>query len=129
VYIAKTADGSMTCIWDTDRLRGFKGGGCNDSRDFFAGRPFVMSLAYDGGPSVEKVSDARIVGVVTDRVARVEVLNSAGEATAVQLTTDRAFAHVVPVNELQRGISPVAVIAYGSDGSELDRQTTGIGTG
>jgi len=86
-----------------------------------------MSLAYDGGPNVEGVADARIIGVVTDEVARVEVVNSAGRAHRVAITADRGFAYVVPPGELKRGIGPVAVVAFDSEGQVLDRQATGIG--
>jgi hypothetical protein len=127
LYVTKTEDGSMICIWDTNLFNGRKGGGCNPSADFFAGRAFAMSLAYDGGPDVAGVTDARIVGVVTDEVARLDVVNSSGTNRRVAITADRGFAYVVPPGELKRGVGPEAVIAYDRDGHVIDRQITGIG--
>jgi len=80
---------------------------------------FPMISERETGPNV-RLS-------VTDEVARVEVVNSAGRADRVAITADRGFAYVVPPGELKRGIGPVAVVAFDSEGQVLDRQATGIG--
>lgn len=126
VFLAKTADQKMLCFWDVDLLRGDRGGGCSDEADFFKGRDLAASLMYDGGPGVASVTSARIVGLVTRRVGKVEILNSAGKATAVPTTSDRGFAFLVPSDELAAGVGPVAVVAYDRAGHELTRQPTGI---
>jgi hypothetical protein len=127
LFVTKTKDGTMTCIWDTDLFNGRKGGGCNPSGDFFAGSAFAMSLEYGGGPDVSGVTDARIVGVVTDEVGKIEVVNSSGVSRRIALTPDRAFAYIVPPGELKRGVGPEAVVAYNREGDVIDRQITGIG--
>jgi len=126
VFVAKADNDRMICFWDVDMLRGDRGGGCSDDADMFKNRDLAASLMYDGGPGIESVSGARIVGLVTRRVARVEVLNSAGSATAVPISADRGFAFLVPSDELAAGIGPVAVIAYDRAGRELTRQQTGF---
>ncbi len=127
VYVTRTSDGRSICLWDTDLSTGAQGGGCNDAEDFFGGRQLSISLGYDGGPSISAASNARIVGVVTPVVDRVEIVATNGTHTPVPITVDRAFAYVVPQAELQRGVGPKEVVAYAADGAVIDRETTGVG--
>jgi hypothetical protein len=126
VFLAETKDRESICIWDTDLLRGERGGGCNPASDFFGGSTLIASLAYDGGPSLGSVKSARIVGVVTESVARVEIVYSSGASDTVSLTTDQGFAYVVPRAKLAAGIEPIEVVAYDDQGRDVGRQPTGI---
>lgn len=117
VFLTRTRDGRLICLRDTNLRNGEQGGGCNSASDFFAGRELQINLAFDGGPSVEDVTDARIVGVVTERVARVEIMNWNGEIGSVAITPDRGFAYVVPRAELRNGVQPTDVVAYDTGGT------------
>jgi hypothetical protein len=127
VFVNRSSDTSQICIWDTDVASGEQAGGCNPAGDVFSGHAFTMSLAYDGGPAVTAVREARIVGLVTDAVASVEVAYSNGTTRRALISRDRAFVHVVPPLLLRKGVGPIAVIARSTAGAVIDRQATGIG--
>jgi hypothetical protein len=110
------------------------GGGCNAADDPLAGGELSASLAYEGGPSIEDVKDARVIGLASLDVMSVRVEMSDGSSRDIKLKnadigSDEflAFGYRVKKSDLKRGIGPVAVIAVGPNGVELDRQTTGIG--
>jgi hypothetical protein len=110
------------------------GGGCNSADDPLGGRELSASLAYDGGPSLESVKDARVIGLASLGVASVEVLMSDGSSREVKLKKAtigsddfRAFGFRVKKSDLRKGIEPTAVVARDASGTEIDRQTTGIG--
>jgi hypothetical protein len=113
-------------------LRG--GGGCNPLEDPLGGSDVSVSLAYEGGPAIETVRDARLIGLASSSVATVHVLMSDGSSRAVKLKTAKvgsdqysAFGFRVKKSDLKKGIGPVAVIALDASGAEIARQTTGIG--
>lgn len=133
VFVQLTSTGQF-CIWDapsaTSRERG---GGCNPADDPLAGRHLSVSLAYDGGPSVSKVRDARLIGVTSGDIAQVQVLMSDGARRTVALkgasvagVAYRAFGYRIRQSDLRRGLGPVAVVALNGAGEEVDRQVTGF---
>lgn len=126
VFVATTTDAKMLCFWDVDLLRNERGGGCSERASFFNDRHLAASLMFNGGPALDSVTSARIVGLVTARVGRVEIVNSDGSSNQVTLTRDRGFAYEVPAAQLAAGVEPVAVVAYDRAGRELTRQPTGI---
>jgi hypothetical protein len=110
------------------------GGGCNPVDDPLGGSALSASLAYDGGPAIGTVKDARLIGAATDEVSAVRVLMSDGALRSVKLkrakAADRAlhvFGYRFRKSDLKRGVGPVAVVAYDGNGVEISRQTTGIG--
>ena len=110
------------------------GGGCNPVDDPLGGSSLSVSLAYDGGPVIETVKDARIIGLAVPDVAIVRVLMGDGSSHAVKLKSAKlgadefvAFGYRVRTSDLKKGIGPVAVVAYDRDGVEIERETTGIG--
>jgi len=110
------------------------GGGCNAADDPLGGGELSASLAYEGGPSIEDVKDARVIGLASLDVMSVRVEMSDGSSRDVKvkkadigLDEFLAFGYHVKKSDLKRGIGPVAVIAVGPNGVELDRQKTGIG--
>jgi hypothetical protein len=127
VFLNRSKDQSQICVWDTDVASGSQSGGCNPAGNFFGGHAFTLSLSYDGGPGLDTVRDARIVGVVTRGVASLEVVYADGSTRAVPITRDGGFAHAVPPELLARRVGPVAVVARNAAGKVLDRQATGIG--
>lgn len=127
VYLTRTEDGKLVCVWDTDLMTGAQGGGCNDASDFFGGRAFTVSLAYDGGPAAGSIANARLVGVVTEAVSNLDVIYSSGRHARLAISADRGFAYVVPDDYLKSGIEPIAVAAYDGSGTEIDRQSIEIG--
>jgi hypothetical protein len=132
---AQETDIGQLCVWDAPSATSLqRGGGCNSVDDPLGGSAVSASLAYDGGPGIENVRDARLIGLADDRVASVVVLMSDGSERAVRLKATKlgagdflAFGYRVRKADLRAGIGPVAVIARDADGEELARQPTGIG--
>jgi hypothetical protein len=110
------------------------GGGCNPADDPLGGSVISASLAYDGGPTIEAVRDARLIGLVAADVASVRILMSDGSSRSVKLRTStvgdrglQVFGFRVRKSDLKKGVGPIAVVALDENGSEVGRQTTGIG--
>jgi hypothetical protein len=134
VFVQVTHGGRL-CIWDavsaTSRERH---GGCNPVSDPLGGTVLSASLAYEGGPSVPSVRDARIVGLAAPNVAAIELVMSDGTTRSLESRhvsvgskAYTAFGYRVRASDLHEGVGPTAVVALDADGSELGRQTTGIG--
>jgi len=137
VFVQSTSTGHL-CLWDapvaTPRARQ---GGCNRSDDPLGGRKMFISLSYEGGPAAEKVSDARLIGLVARDVASVQVLMTNGAVRTIPMKhalavssaagSFRAFGYRFTTSDLGRGLGPTAVLALDASGRELDRQTTGFG--
>jgi hypothetical protein len=111
------------------------GGGCNPADDPLGGRALSTSLAFEGGPAIEDVEDARIFGLASSDVASLRVMLSDGSARQMRLkkakvgsTELRVFGYRFKKAELKKGIGPTAFVAFDADGNELDRQATGIGS-
>jgi len=134
VYVQLTSTGQF-CLWDAPSIGSReKQGGCNSADDPLAGSELSASLAYDGGPATSSVKDARLIGVVSEKVARVEVVMSDRSRRAITLRrvsiagdTYGAFGYRFAKADLRRGVAPVAVVALDASGAESDRQTTGFG--
>jgi hypothetical protein len=109
------------------------GGGCNAADDPLGGSQVSASLAFDGGPAIEAVRDARLIGLATASVARVSILMSDGSGRVVRLKRStvgealNVFGYRVRRSDLKKGIGPIAVVAFDANGDEIGRQTTGIG--
>jgi hypothetical protein len=131
---AQVTDDGRFCLWDAPSARSrARRGGCNTAEDPLGGSPLSASLAYEGGPGVENVQDARLIGLVSAAVARVAVLMSDGTERMVHLAPASvgqedffAFGYRIRASDLRRGIGPTAVIARDADGVEIARQPTGI---
>jgi hypothetical protein len=110
------------------------GGGCNTADDPLGGSAISASLAYDGGPAIEAVKDARLIGLAAANVATVRVVMTDESSRAVKLRRStvgdrglQVFGFRVRKSDLKKGIGPMAVVAFDASGSEIGRQTTGIG--
>ena len=109
------------------------GGGCNAADDPLGGGAVSASLAYDGGPAIETVKDARLIGLAAGEAASVRVLMSDGSTHAAKLKKStvgrdlQVFGFRVQKSDLKKGIGPIAVVALDERGDEIGRQTTGIG--
>jgi hypothetical protein len=110
------------------------GGGCNPIDDPLGGRAVSASLAFDGGPALATVKDARISGLAAVEVASLRIAMSDDSFRSVKLKKARvgseefhAFGYRLKRVDLTRGIGPVAIVALDANGAEIDRQTTGIG--
>jgi hypothetical protein len=109
------------------------GGGCNAADDPLGGSSVSASLAYDGGPAIESVRDARLIGLAAANVASGRVLMSDGSSRVVKLKRStvgeqlQVFGYRVRRSDLKKGIGPVAIVVYDANGVELGRQPTGIG--
>ena len=132
---AQVTAGGQFCLWDAVSAgSSLKQGGCNPVSDPLGGSALSASLAYEGGPDVERVRDARLVGLASPEVARVEVLMSDGthravrsETASVGSRTFLTFGYRIRASDLRSGIGPTAVIAWDTRGVEVARQPTGIG--
>jgi hypothetical protein len=137
VFVQPTATGFL-CLWDAASATAkSRQGGCNPADDPLAGRKLTISLAYDGGPAVGDVRDARLIGLASFEVSSVQVLMSDGTrrtipmrreaAVASQVGRFRAFGYRFPRSDFRRGLGPRAVLALNAGGVEIDRLTTGFG--
>ena len=134
VFAQLTHEGRF-CLWDAPSAQSqTKQGGCNDARDPLGGSAISASLGYEGGPAIESVKDARIIGLASPEVARVVIAMSDGSERTVGLRPAHvgsedflAFAYRIRRSDLEKGIGPTAVIARAASGAEIARQPTGIG--
>ncbi|MGH3136123.1 MAG: hypothetical protein ACRDPV_06490 [Gaiellaceae bacterium] len=132
----QTTDTGQFCLWDAPSASSQqRQGGCNSVDDPLGGSALSASLAYQGGPAVEDVQDARLIGLVSREVATVLVLMSDGTQREVRLRKAmlgsyeyRAFGYRFKKSDLRGGVGPTAVIARAAAGTEIARQSTGIGS-
>jgi len=134
VFVQVTETGQL-CLWDAPSASSQqRQGGCNSVDNPLGGSALSASLAYEGGPAVEDVQDARLIGLTSRDVATVQVLMSDGTQREVRLKKSmlgldeyQAFGYRFKKSDLRRGVGPTAVIARAATGDEIARQTTGIG--
>ena len=137
VLVQPTSAGFL-CLWDAPSASAkARQGGCNPAEDPLAGRKLTISLAYDGGPAVGDVRDARLIGLASFDVASVQVLMTNGTRRTIPMQREagvaseagrfRAFGYRFPRSDFKRGIGPTAVIGLSASGIEIDRLTTGYG--
>jgi len=137
VVLQRTDDGYV-CLWDTPDGAAEHGvGGCNPAADPLGGRKLLVSLAYDGGPALSTVHDARLSGLAAPDVAAARLVMTDGTTRSIALSRVatralagkdyRPFAYRVRQSDLGKGIAPVAVLVLDADGRVVDRQVTGIG--
>jgi hypothetical protein len=122
IFVGKDANGTTTCVFLQETPLGRGGGGCNPSRDPFAGSPVMWSSAqYNEDP--QKLV---IFGVVSDRVRALSLAFDGGTRTAVPVTEDGGFMYVVRKPVIEPVDVPKAIIAFASNGRELGRTDLGI---
>ena len=134
VFVQATDTGQI-CLWDAPSASSqLRQGGCNSVDDPLGGSALSASLAYDGGPAVEDVRDARLIGLASRDVATVQVLMSDGTQREMRLRKAmlesdeyRAFGYRFKRSDLRGGVGPIAVIARTATGDEIARQSTGVG--
>jgi hypothetical protein len=134
VFAQETSTGHL-CLWDSPSTVALtRQGGCNSAGDPLGGKEFFISFAYDGGPAIADVKDARLIGLADVVVAEIDVAMNDGSRRDVKLkkakiglSEYRAFGYRFKKADLRRGIAPVAVVALDQTGQEIDRQPTGFG--
>jgi hypothetical protein len=134
VFAQVTSTGHF-CLFDAPlEAPRMGGGGCNPADDPLGGSAISASLAYEGGPRIEAVRDARLIGLAAANVASVRVVMSDGSSRAVKLRTStvgapglQVFGFRMRKSDLKKGVGPTAIVAIDAVGTELGRQTTGIG--
>ena len=134
VYMQELDTGHL-CVWDAPSASSReRQGGCNSIDEPLGGTAVSANLAYDGGPAIEGVRDARLSGLAASNVAAVVVLMSDGSERVLNLKKAKssagdfyAFGHRFKKADLRNGVGPIAVIARDSYGAEIGRQPTGIG--
>jgi hypothetical protein len=137
VLVQPTSTGHL-CLWDAPNASSkARQGGCNRADDPLAGRKVTISLAYEGGPEIADVTDARLIGLVSSDASSVQVIMSDGSRRTIPMAREtavamdaggfRAFGYRFPRSDFQRGLAPTAVVALDAGGAELDRLSTGYG--
>jgi hypothetical protein len=134
VFVQRTSSGHV-CVWEAPSAASRqRGGGCNTADDPLNGRAISFTLSYDGGPGIERVSAATVFGLAVGEVAQASIVMSDGTARQIRLRPAKigsdafqAFGYRFRRADLKKGIGPVAVVAFDANGTEIDRQTTGIG--
>lgn len=135
VFVQVTSTGHV-CIWDAPSASSQqRQGGCNPADDPLGGSAVSASLAYDGGPAIEEVRDARLIGLASRDAASVAVLMTDGTERQLRLNEASvdseaylAFGYRFKKSDLRRGVGPTAVVARDASGAEIARQATGIGS-
>jgi hypothetical protein len=133
VFLQLTSTGHL-CVWDAPSANSReRQGGCNAADEALGQAPLSASLAYDGGPAVEDVRDARIVGLASTEAAEIRVVMSDGTARRIALRNAsiggakyRVFAYRIRPSDLRKGLGPTAVVAVNDAGEEIGRQATGF---
>jgi hypothetical protein len=134
MFVQPTSAGFL-CMWDApSALSRMRQGGCNPSDDPLGGRSLLASLAYDGGPAIDRVDDARLIGLAVAKTARIHIEMSDGTVREVKLKKTKAgsdefqaFGYRFKKADLKKGIGPMAIVAFDANGTEIGRQPTGIG--
>jgi hypothetical protein len=134
MFVQPTSAGFL-CVWDAPSAGSrMRQGGCNRSDDPLGGRSISASLAYDGGPAIEGVDDARLIGLAVAETASVHIEMNDGSSRDVKLKKAKvgsdefqAFGYRFKKSDLGKGIGPSAIVAYDAAGIEIGRQPTGIG--
>ena len=134
VYMQELDTGHL-CVWDSPSPSSReRQGGCNSIDEPLGGSALSANLAYDGGPAIESVRDARLSGLAAANVAAVAVLMSDGSERVLQLKKAEwsagdfyAFGYRFKKADLRKGVGPIAIVARDSEGAEIGRQSTGIG--
>src|SRR5262245_60112208 len=134
VFVQLTSTGHF-CLSDAPiEHPSMGGGGCNPADDPLGGQHLSVSLAYDGGPALAAVRDARLIGLATDSATSLRVLMTDGSWRTVKLKkasvgadSFKAFGYRFKRSDLKNGIGPNAVVAYDASGVEIGRQATAIG--
>jgi hypothetical protein len=132
VFAQMTSAGFL-CLWDApSAVSKARMGGCNPVDDPLGGHALSASLSFDGGPGAPRVTDARFIGLVAANVAAVRVLLKDGSLRTVTLHQIpraigdfRAFGYRLKTSDIRLG-GPTALVAYDSNGNEIDRQATGF---
>jgi hypothetical protein len=136
VFVQSTSSGFL-CLWDAPSANALtRQGGCNRSSDPLGGRKMRISFAYDGGPAIGDVTDARLIGVASLDVATAHVVMTDGTRRDLALKRipkisgvaglHRVFGYRLKSSDLERGVGPAAVVALDSAGDEIDRHSTGF---
>jgi len=134
VFIQELDTGDL-CVWDAASASSpDRQGGCNSIDEPLGGSAVSANLAYEGGPAIENVRDARLSGLASSSAASVVVLMSDGSERTLPLKPIHldagdfaAFGYRFKKSDLRSGIGPIAVIVRAAGGKELGRQPTGIG--
>ena len=134
VFIQELDTGDL-CVWDAASASSpDRQGGCNSIDEPLGGSAVSANLAYEGGPAIESVRDARLSGLASSSAASVVVLMSDGSERTLSLKRVHldagdfaAFGYRFKKSDLRSGVGPIAVIARAAGGKELGRQPTGIG--
>ena len=137
VFVQATSTGQF-CLWDAPASGGSdRRGGCNSIDDPLGGAQLSASLSYDGGPETTRVTEARLIGLVSLKVGSVQVVMSDGTRRVVPMSRGpavassagrfRAFGYRFSPSDFKRGVGPAVILALDTNGREIDRQTTGFG--
>lgn len=136
VFVQPTSAGFL-CLWDAPSATALsRQGGCNPADDPLGGNKLRVSFAYDGGPAIRDVKDARLIGLATIDVASIQLVMTDGTRRDVAMKRTpavsglqgsyRAFGYRLKPSDLRQGVGPTVVLALDSAGKEIERQPTGF---
>jgi hypothetical protein len=119
VYVGRESE-SMTCLILQDRTGG--GGGCNRAADAFADSSVWWSSVHSNYPSQELT----IFGVVSDGVEAVRLASKNGDETALPLSPDGGFIHVITKDKILPADVPDRIVSLDRDGNVVESIPLGI---
>ncbi len=132
VFVKQLSNGDL-CISDARADGSAPVGGCNPASDALGGRSMTVTIAYDGGPTLSTISNARVFGLVAPAVHGLELRMSDGSSQVLTLQKTglggglKAFAGTIPESALSSGVTPVALVAFGAGGTIIDTEPATIG--
>jgi hypothetical protein len=94
------------------------GAGCGG---LWARGPVAILEGSSGGPELEKRSDLEVVGLARPDVARIAIVDTAGQTRWPVLNENHTFIVDFTRAELQARVGPAELVAYDRAGAELMR--------
>jgi hypothetical protein len=98
------------------------GAGCGG---LWALGPVAILEGSSGGPELEKRSDLEVVGLARPNVARVAIVDTAGQTRWPALNENHAFVVDFTRAELHARVGPAQLVAYDRAGAEIMRLDLG----
>lgn len=117
LHTVKTV-GGYSCLVDLELPSGARGSTCVEG-ELFDRRKVLFSVNFEGGP--ERFSSMVVLGVAAPEIASVSLTRSDGSVSQAPVGRRGEFALEVREDELERGVLPTALAAYGPSGRLVER--------
>jgi hypothetical protein len=124
IVTAKRTGHAQDCV--IGRFRGTEVGSC--ASDLFRLHPVHIVESFSGGPGGKPRRDYELFGVAEKGIARVEVVDTAGDVTTVMPTSTGAIFFTFDTAALEAGVAVRELRAYDAGGARVARIPVGDGS-